>query len=95
MFSYNVFKTPGDVIVSVCDREILGKCLGDSGFEVKDDFYGGNECGGEKLREVLKEATIINAVGTKAINFLVKEKIIEKNNVIMVGGVPHAQVVTL
>ncbi len=95
MFSYNVFKIPGEVMVSVCDIDILGKSLGSSGFEVKKDFYGGKKCSGDELREILKQATIINAVGTKTVDFLIKEKIIDKDRIIIIDGVPHAQVVTL
>lgn len=95
MFSYKIFRVPNEVMVSVCDEDILGKELGDSGFKVSEDFYGGDICGEEELREILKEATIINAVGNKIVSFLVGEKIIDKRNVIKIGGVSHAQVVTL
>lgn len=95
MFSYNIFKIPGEVMVSVCDCDILGKSLGSSGFEVKKDFYGGKKCTGEGLREILGKATIINAVGKKTIDFLIKEKVIDKKKIIIIDGVPHAQVITL
>jgi len=95
MFSYKVFRVPEEVLVAVCDREILGKKFGEMEFEVSESFYGGGICGEEELREILKEATIINAVGNKIIDFLVKENIVDKEGIIKIGDVSHAQVFTL
>ena len=96
MFSYKIFKMPKDTLVAVCDQEILGKKFeNDIIFEIKEDFYGGNNCGEDELREILKDATIINAVGNKVIAFLVKENFVNKKGIIKIGDVLHAQVVTV
>jgi hypothetical protein len=94
MFSYKIFRVPKEVLVSVCDQEILGKKL-EENFEVKEDFYGGKNCGKEELREILGEATIINAVGNGIVDFLIKENFVEKEKTIKIGGVLHAQVAKL
>lgn len=95
MFSYSIFRTPKEVLIAVCDQEILGKKFGDMNFEVKESFYGGEVCGEEELREILKDATIINAVGNRIIDFLRKEKIVEEKGILNIGDVSHAQVVTV
>lgn len=95
MFSYKIFKTPKDTLVAVCDKNILGKKFeNEIIFEINEDFYGGNDCGEDELREILKDATIINAIGNKIIDFLVKEKLVNKKGIIKIGDVSHAQVVT-
>jgi hypothetical protein len=95
MFSYRIFRTPKEVLVAICDQEILGKKFGDINFEVKASFYGGEACGEEELREILKDATIINAVGNRIIDFLRKENIVEEKGILNIGDVSHAQVVTV
>jgi len=92
MFSYNVFRTGKEILVAVCDREILGKNFGDADFRVNEKFYGGNSCSEDELKEILDEATIINAVGNKIIDFLFRENIIDEKGIIKIGDVPHAQV---
>ena len=96
MFSYRIFKVQKEVLVAVCDKEILGKKFRwNPIFEVKESFYGGNTCGEKELKEILKNATIINAVGNRVIDFLIKENFVDENNVIKIGDVFHAQVVTI
>jgi len=96
MFSYKIFKTPKEVLVAVCDKEILGKKFHeDIRFEVKKSFYGERVCGEEELKEILKEATIINAVGNNAIDFLIKENLVDKKRIIKIGDTYHAQVVAI
>ena len=96
MFSYKIFKTPNDTLVAVCDKDILGKKFeNDVVFEVSENFYGGDDCGEDELREILKNATIINAIGNKTIDFLVKEKLVNKKGIIKIGDVSHAQIVTV
>lgn len=94
MFSFKVYKTPKEVLVSVCDIEILGKEL-EEGFEVKEEFYGGSECEEDGLMDILGEATIINAVGNKVVEFLIREELVEEEKTIKIGDVLHAQVARL
>ncbi|UCG95226.1 MAG: DUF424 family protein [archaeon] len=94
MFSYKIFRVPKEVLVSVCDQEVLGKKL-DENFEVDEKFYGGKNCGKDEIRKILEEATIINAVGNIIVDFLINENFVEKEKTIKIGGVLHAQVAKL
>ncbi len=92
MFSYRIFRDRGETLLAFCDSGLLGKKLdGPVIFEVRESFYGGSECGETEIKSLAKDATVINAVGRDAVELLVRENIIERENVIMVGGVPHAQ----
>ena len=96
MFSYRIFRTQKEVLIAVCDKEILGKKFQwNPVFEVKENFYGGELCGEGELKAIIEEATIVNAVGNRVVNFLIKENFVDENNVIKIGDVLHAQVVTL
>ena len=94
MFSYNVFDVKKEILLAVCDIEILGKKInGDISFHVREKFYGGEECGEKELSELAQKATVINAVGKNAVNFLLKEGYVEESKILMIGDIPHAQVV--
>lgn len=96
MFSYKVFRVQKEVLVAVCDKELLGEKLEwEPEFEVKESFYGGKTCEELELKKILEEATIINAVGNRIVEFLIKENFVNEKNVLKIGGVLHAQVVTL
>ncbi|MCD6478234.1 MAG: DUF424 family protein [Candidatus Aenigmarchaeota archaeon] len=97
MFYYSVFKSGGDVLVAICDGKELGRKIpfGKIVFEVKKDFYGSKKCKAEEVVKIVRDATIINAVGREIIELLIKEGYIDEENVMKIGDTLHAQMVTL
>jgi len=91
-----VIQTQGEVLVVVCDPELLGKKFeqGELGLEVKESFYRGEEASVEECLAALREATIANLVGS-IVGHAVEAGIIERANVIKIQNVPHAQLVKL
>ncbi|RLF60750.1 MAG: hypothetical protein DRN16_04445, partial [Thermoplasmata archaeon] len=57
MFCYNFFNVGSDVLLAVCDENLLGKEIhfDDSVFEIKKDFYGENRCTVEEIKEFLEK----------------------------------------
>jgi len=96
MFYYKIFNVGSDVLLAVCDENLLGKEIhfDDSVFEVKKDFYGESKCSVGEIIGFLEKATIINAVGNEIVKLLIKEGYVEDGKTIEIGGVLHAQVVT-
>ncbi len=86
--------TQGEVLVVVCDKELLGKKFKQGGLrlDVKESFYGGDEASVEKCIAVLREATIANLVGS-IVEHAVKAGLIGQDNVLYFQKVPHAQLV--
>ena len=87
-------KTPdGKKLVAVCDSELLGKKFeqGNLQLDLTSDFYKGEEKSGEELKEIIKNAYIVNVVGQESVAFFISLGIIEKCQVLEVDGVPHAQ----
>lgn len=83
-------------MLAVSDNHLIGKCLeGDIAFHVSEEFYHENMCDDAKIKRLLKSATIINAVGNDIVSLLIKENIINSENVIKIAGVPHAQVISI
>ncbi len=81
-------------VVSVCDKDLIGKnfstkklCL-----NIKKDFYKGELMEEKEIKKILKSASNLNIVGERSIKLALKEKIIDKDNIIRIKGVPHAQI---
>ena len=83
----------GDIILAICDKALIGKKLQFNNTEIEiGDFYKGEEKEQNEIEELIKKATVINAIGKKTIDFL-KEKInLQEDNIIYMQDVPHAQV---
>ncbi|WP_456329040.1 DUF424 domain-containing protein [Archaeoglobus sp.] len=92
-----VYRVKGEVLVAVCDSDIVGRTFreGDLKLEVKESFYGEEEVGEEEVKRALRNATIANITGNKAVNLAVRIGIIDKNRILYIEGCPHAQMVVI
>ncbi len=80
-------------VLAVCDKELLGKKL--DGILINERFYKGELVGREKLIEKLKNSKNSNLFGKNTIKVAIGLKIAIKENCIIIGGVPHLQLVFL
>ncbi len=80
--------------VALCDANLLGKTFEDEKRQLKvsEQFYGGEEKSLEEVRAILSDATNMNLVGEEVIGVALEEKIINQEDVVLIEGVPHAQV---
>ncbi|VVB51437.1 Uncharacterised protein [uncultured archaeon] len=86
-----------EVLVAACDRSLLDKTLvhGDVEFHVNPAFYGNTLADEKTLIEALKKATIANLVGKKCVAAAVKSGYINQENILIIDGVPHAQMIVV
>jgi len=91
-----VIQTQGEVLVIVCDPELLGKKFkqGKIKLEVKESFYRGTKANIKECIAALRKATIANLVGS-IVRHAIKAGLIERANVLRIQNVPHAQLVRL
>lgn len=96
-FYFKVYRSGGEVLVAACDREVLGRVLQYNGVdvEIKSSFYGEKLCSRSDLLAALRGASIINLMGNKVVELAIEEGLVKKENVLLVGGVMHAQVIVL
>ncbi|KKH92251.1 hypothetical protein EO95_04150 [Methanosarcina sp. 1.H.T.1A.1] len=89
-----IYKSEGQRLVAACDEELLGKTLkhGNAVVEISKAFYGEESVSEEELQKALEEAMTANLFGEKTIKCAIKCEIIDPDSVIMIDGVPHAQV---
>ncbi|RLI82878.1 DUF424 domain-containing protein [Archaeoglobales archaeon] len=92
-----IYRIQREVLVAVCDSDLVGNTYssGEYRIEVREDFYGKEEVGEEEVAGALKNATIANITGEKAVKLAIKMGIIQKDNVLKIGECWHAQMVTL
>ncbi|AEA46142.1 DUF424 domain-containing protein [Archaeoglobus veneficus] len=92
-----VYRVRGEVLVAVCDSDIVGMTFreGDLKIEVKEEFYGTREVGEEEVKRALKQATIANITGEKAVRFAIEIGVIDEENILRIGECLHAQMVII
>jgi hypothetical protein len=89
-----VHKRDGKTIVAVCDDELVGKRFeeGELQLNLASDFYKGDKYSDKALvGDMIRNADVINLVGTVSVSLGLEEGLIEKEQVINISGVPHAQ----
>jgi hypothetical protein len=89
-----VHRTPDGEVVAVCDRELLNATLVHRDVEVhlSEDFYGRTPASDEQVRAALSTATNANLFGRRTVEIAIACGAVDRGCVILVGGVPHAQV---
>ena len=88
-----IYETEESVLVAVCDRDLIGNTYRDPGLklEVTEEFYKGELVDAARVQAVLLEATTANIVGEQSIAAAISCGAIDQECVIVIGGVPHAQ----
>ena len=83
-FAYSVFKQGEETLLAVSDIDIVGKTFEekDSQLVVTKEFYAAKTGDEKEIIELLKTATIVNAVGKDIISLLIREDIIERKSAI-------------
>lgn len=83
-----------NVVVAICDREILGKTLkeGNITVTVNEGFFCGEIVDAERVEKALRNATTANLFGERCIQCAINCGVVNPESVIYINGVPHAQV---
>jgi len=97
LFRIKVFEVAGEVVVSVCDEELIGKTLVDIErgirFKVDEPFYGGELVDLEEAISAIENSTQANLVGNRIVEAAIERGLAAREGVVEVGGVKHTQIV--
>ena len=97
MISLKLHRREEQVLVAACDESLLDKEITDDKRGIKinlrKDFYYQQIVPKEVFIEFLKIATIGNFFGDETINAAIEANYIDKNCILYIGGIPHAQFV--
>jgi hypothetical protein len=83
------------VLLATCDAELLGKTLkeGKVSFHVHEKFYKGPRVTLEEAVELIRQSTIVNMIGKKIVNKAIEHGFVHPEAILVIDGVPHAQIV--
>jgi len=97
MISMKVYRQGNDILVSACDKHLLGKIFrqGKLQIDASERFYGGDVVDIKTLKNALTEATIANLVGEEAVACAIQLGLINKTCILRIKGIPHAQMVRM
>ncbi|MGQ4874730.1 MAG: DUF424 domain-containing protein [Promethearchaeota archaeon] len=78
--------------VACCDEILLNKVFyeGELKIEITESFFGGTLMNLEDAIEILKEASYFNIVGENIIKEAVNQKLLPKEGVRRINGIPMA-----
>jgi hypothetical protein len=93
----NLRKIGNNVLLAICDTEILGKTLreGKIVFTVKQEFYKGARVAIEEAVDMIANSTIVNMVGKNIVQKAIEKGHVHPEAVLSIDGVPHAQIVKI
>lgn len=97
MFWCKVFSTKYEIVVAICDENLIDKEIGTKELKVKisKNFYGEKIIDERMALRLMQKATICNLMGRNIVELAEKNKFIIKENVIFINGIPHAQFVKI
>lgn len=94
-----IHESGGEVVVAICDEEILGTRLIDEEkgvvFYVDPYFYGGEKVSVEEALRILDRASIANLVGKRIVDAAIRHGFIHSEAVLYINNTPHAQFMVL
>jgi hypothetical protein len=93
----NLKKMGRNVLLAICDCEVLGRTLRDGKivFHVKKEFYNGGKVSVEEAVGMIENSTIVNLVGKNCVEKAIEKGYVHPEAVLHIEGVPHAQIVKL
>ena len=93
----NLKQVGENVLLAVCDCELLGKTLreGKIVFHIKDEFYNGRKATVDEAIGMIDNSTIVNLVGKVCVEKAISKGFVHPEAVIKIQGVPHAQIMKL
>jgi hypothetical protein len=86
-----------DVLIAVCDCNLMGKKFAEGHLQVEicADFFGDELASTKDVEIALSAATIANLVGEQAVGQAVKLGYVAEENVLVIEGIPCAQMVLI
>ncbi len=88
-----IHKDKESTVVAVCDEDLIGKTLteGDAELVVSEHFFKGKLLEKEAVIRLLQAAENVNLIGEEAVACGCDAGLIDKETIVRIGGVPHAQ----
>jgi|SRR3989344_2411425 len=92
-----IHKKDDKTIVAVCDGDLIGQKFeeGELQLDLSSEFYNGEKMNEIQAGDIIRNSDLVNLVGEKSVNLGLKEGVIEKQNIIKIKNILHAQAIVL
>lgn len=92
-----IHKKDDRTVVAVCDENLRGQTFEENNkqLDLTNDFYDGEKRETQEIGDLIRNADAVNLVGEEAVQLGMEEGVIDPDNVLTIGGVPHAQAVLM
>ncbi len=89
-----IHQSGAEIIVAACDKGILGKKLkhGNVNVEISESFYKGDIASEEQVIAALVNTRTANLFGERTVACAIKCGAVDPECVVIISGVPHAQI---
>ncbi len=89
-FSVRVTDYQKNVMLNICDAELLGKNIVEDelNMHISESYYGDQIIEAEEAKTLLKNSSIINMVGEETVSMSIELGIGSENGVKKISGVP-------
>jgi uncharacterized protein len=95
MFYYKLHESHAGYLLAVCDKSICGKKLKGKKMEffVDPRFYKDKTATKSQMKKLFRAPSSANLVGKNIVQLAIDMGLIDKENVINIQGIPHAQMI--
>lgn len=85
--------TQGEIVLAAADSEVIGQDLreGKLHLNVSSTFYGDTNVSDTTFLSSMGLCTIANLVGKHVVDLAIRNDFIDRENIIYISNVPHAQ----
>ena len=92
---FNLKKEGNNVLLAICDKELLGKTLreGKIVFKISEDFYKGKKISVDQAVSMIENSTIINLIGNECVKKAIENGFVHPEAVLKIEGISHAQII--
>ena len=93
----NIHNAEGKRILTIVDDNLIGQKISENGLQLdlSSDFYKGEKRTEEEIEKLVPRSYIMHLVGKKSVAWGIKNNIVEKDKIIAIKNIPHAEVVFL
>lgn len=95
MISIKHHSNPNGELYAACDEELIGTTIEGGGrkISITEGFYGGEIITEEEFRSRIHHLGDMNLMGERTVTIACEEGYVDKDCILVIGGVKHAQVV--
>ena len=90
LFSTKVISASGNLMLNICDPELVGKTLHDGTIKIKinSNYYAERDVDEHEAKNLLEKCTSINMVGEKTISLATSLGIGSEKSIRRIEGIP-------